>query len=163
MIAEAMVGNADGALDYYLRINPSAREAISEVHRCEPYVYAQMIAGPRRPDPRRGQELVADRHGGLELRRGHPVDPGHPARARGSADRPRPAGGVGRLPRHAALPRGDLPDRRLPGRPAPRDRSVTRLVVDGRPIEGNLAPLPSGRGAEIRVEAYLEAPARVSS
>jgi len=32
-------------MDYYLRINPSAREAISEVHRCEPYVYAQMIAG----------------------------------------------------------------------------------------------------------------------
>jgi cellobiose phosphorylase len=46
MIAEAMAGNVAGALDYYLRINPSAREAISEVHRCEPYVYAQMIAGP---------------------------------------------------------------------------------------------------------------------
>ena len=45
MIAEAIVGNGDGALDYYLRINPSAREAISDVHRCEPYVYAQMIAG----------------------------------------------------------------------------------------------------------------------
>ena len=38
-----------GALDYYLRINPSAREAISDVHRCEPYVYAQMIAGPDAP------------------------------------------------------------------------------------------------------------------
>ena len=46
MIAEALAGNPDGALDYYLRINPSAREAISEIHRCEPYVYAQMIAGP---------------------------------------------------------------------------------------------------------------------
>ena len=45
MIAEAITGNGDGALDYYLRINPSAREAISDVHRCEPYVYAQMIAG----------------------------------------------------------------------------------------------------------------------
>ena len=29
----------------YLRINPSARESISEVHKCEPYVYAQTIAG----------------------------------------------------------------------------------------------------------------------
>ena len=29
MIAEAITGNGDGALDYYLRINPSAREAIS--------------------------------------------------------------------------------------------------------------------------------------
>lgn len=45
MIAEAMAGDGDQAYDYYLRINPSAREEISEIHRCEPYVYAQMIAG----------------------------------------------------------------------------------------------------------------------
>jgi len=45
MIAEAMAGHGDAALDYYLRINPSAREAISDVHRSEPYVYAQTIAG----------------------------------------------------------------------------------------------------------------------
>ena len=45
MIAEAMLGNGAAAHDYYLRINPSNREQISEVHRCEPYVYAQMIAG----------------------------------------------------------------------------------------------------------------------
>ena len=45
IIAETRVGNADRALDYHLRINPSAREAISTLHRCEPYVYAQMIAG----------------------------------------------------------------------------------------------------------------------
>ncbi len=45
MIGEAMLGNGAAALDYYLRINPSAREGIGELHRCEPYVYAQMIAG----------------------------------------------------------------------------------------------------------------------
>lgn len=49
MIAEAIVGNGDNAFDYYKRINPSAREAISDQHRCEPYVYAQMIAGPDAP------------------------------------------------------------------------------------------------------------------
>ena len=49
MIAETMVGNGDTAHDYYTLINPSAREAISEVHRCEPYVYAQMIAGKDAP------------------------------------------------------------------------------------------------------------------
>jgi len=48
-IAEARAGSADRALDYYLRINPSVREAISEVHRLEPYVYAQMIAGRDAP------------------------------------------------------------------------------------------------------------------
>ncbi len=45
IIAETCVGNGDRAFDYYQRINPSVREAISEVHRCEPYVYAQTIAG----------------------------------------------------------------------------------------------------------------------
>lgn len=45
MIAEARIGRGEKAYDYYLRINPSAREEIAEVHRCEPYVYAQMIAG----------------------------------------------------------------------------------------------------------------------
>jgi cellobiose phosphorylase len=49
MIAEALVGHADQAFDYYSRLNPSQREAISEVHRCEPYVYAQMIAGKDAP------------------------------------------------------------------------------------------------------------------
>jgi cellobiose phosphorylase len=49
MIAETCVGNGDAAHDYYTRINPSAREAISDVHRCEPYVYAQMIAGKDAP------------------------------------------------------------------------------------------------------------------
>jgi len=45
MIAETKLGRGDQAFDYYLRINPSVREEISEVHRCEPYVYSQMISG----------------------------------------------------------------------------------------------------------------------
>ncbi len=49
MIAETVIGRGDRAFDYYKRINPSVREAISEVHRCEPYVYAQTIAGKDAP------------------------------------------------------------------------------------------------------------------
>jgi cellobiose phosphorylase len=49
MIAAALLGDGDRAFDYYTRINPSAREAISEVHRCEPFVYAQTIAGRDAP------------------------------------------------------------------------------------------------------------------
>lgn len=49
MIAETVIGRGDRAFDYYKRINPSAREAISEIHRSEPYVYAQMIAGKDAP------------------------------------------------------------------------------------------------------------------
>jgi len=45
MIAETIVGRGDQAFDYYKRINPSAREEISDLHKCEPYIYAQMIAG----------------------------------------------------------------------------------------------------------------------
>ncbi len=45
MASEAIMGHGDRAHDYYLRINPSARESIGDLHKCEPYVYAQMIAG----------------------------------------------------------------------------------------------------------------------
>ncbi|HEX7556395.1 MAG TPA: glycosyl transferase [Leptolinea sp.] len=49
MIAETKAGHGDKAFSYYQRICPSVREAISEVHRCEPYVYAQTIAGREAP------------------------------------------------------------------------------------------------------------------
>jgi cellobiose phosphorylase len=49
MIAEARAGHGDRAHDYYTRINPSAREELGDLHRCEPYVYAQMIAGRDAP------------------------------------------------------------------------------------------------------------------
>jgi cellobiose phosphorylase len=49
MIAAAMTGDGDAAFDYYQRLNPSARESLGAVHRCEPYVYAQMIAGRDAP------------------------------------------------------------------------------------------------------------------
>jgi len=50
MIGESRVGRGDYAFDYYTRTNPSAREEISDLHGCEPYVYAQMIAGPDSAD-----------------------------------------------------------------------------------------------------------------
>ena len=49
MIAESVVGRGDRAFEYYRCINPSAREMLSDVHKCEPYVYAQMIAGKDAP------------------------------------------------------------------------------------------------------------------
>ena len=45
MIAEALVGRGDKAFDYYSRIAPAYTEEYSEIHRMEPYVYAQMVAG----------------------------------------------------------------------------------------------------------------------
>lgn len=45
MIAETKLKRADRAFDYYKKIAPAYREDISDVHRMEPYVYSQMIAG----------------------------------------------------------------------------------------------------------------------
>ena len=43
--AEAVVGRGDKAFEYYSKIAPAFLEDISDLHRTEPYVYAQMIAG----------------------------------------------------------------------------------------------------------------------
>lgn len=43
--AEAVLGNGNRAFEYYSKIAPAFLEDISDLHRTEPYVYAQMIAG----------------------------------------------------------------------------------------------------------------------
>ncbi len=53
VIAETTLGRGDRAFEYYKKIAPAYLEDISEVHRLEPYVYAQMIAG--RDAPRHGE------------------------------------------------------------------------------------------------------------
>ena len=45
MIGETMIGRGDRAYEYYKKIAPSFLEDISELHKVEPYVYCQMIAG----------------------------------------------------------------------------------------------------------------------
>jgi len=44
-IGETRIGRGDKAFDYWKRIAPAYREEISDLHRMEPYVYSQMIAG----------------------------------------------------------------------------------------------------------------------
>ena len=45
IIAETLLNNNDQAFDYYKRITPAYLENISELHKTEPYVYSQIIAG----------------------------------------------------------------------------------------------------------------------
>lgn len=45
MIGETVRGNGNRAWEYYSKICPSYLEDISELHKTEPYVYAQMVAG----------------------------------------------------------------------------------------------------------------------
>lgn len=45
IIGETVLGRGDHAWEYFRKICPSYTEDISELHKVEPYVYAQMIAG----------------------------------------------------------------------------------------------------------------------
>lgn len=52
-IAETVIGRGDKAFSVYQKTCPAYTEEISEIHRTEPYVYSQMIAG--RDAPRHGE------------------------------------------------------------------------------------------------------------
>ena len=52
-IAETVIGRGDKAFSVYRKTCPAYTEDISEIHRTEPYVYSQMIAG--RDAPRHGE------------------------------------------------------------------------------------------------------------
>jgi cellobiose phosphorylase len=153
MIAEALIGRGDRAFDYYMRINPSFREAISEVHRCEPYVYAQMIAS--RHAPRAGEaknswltgtaawNLVAISQWILGIRpdyEGLLVDPVLPASWGGFFMR--------RVFRGATYEISVFKEPGTTGR-------VSRLVVDGTTLEHNLIP-PVPSGSVVKVDATIE-------
>jgi cellobiose phosphorylase len=151
MIAEVRTGNGDGAHDYYLRINPSAREQISEVHRCEPYVYAQMIAGPDAPTHGEAKNswltgtaawnYVAVTQWILGVRPGHGglvVAPVFPAGWPGFRMRRRFRG----VTYHIEV------QRRGSG------NSIS-LTVDGRPAAGNVIPPPPEGVEEVRVRATV--------
>ncbi len=45
MIAETKIDRPERAFEYYKKIAPAYREEISDLHRMEPYIYSQMIAG----------------------------------------------------------------------------------------------------------------------
>ncbi len=151
MIAEAMLGHGDKAYETYLRTNPSAREEISELHRCEPYVYAQMIAG--RDAPTYGEAKnswltgtaawnyvaitqwilgIRPTFDGLQIAPVIPEDwPGFEAT---------------RIFRSATY--HIRVERAGPG-------NTVRLTVDGQPIDGNVVPLPARGRTGVDVRAVL--------
>lgn len=45
IIGETVMGNGERAFELYKKIAPAYLEEISEIHKTEPYVYSQMIAG----------------------------------------------------------------------------------------------------------------------
>ena len=148
IIAETVLGNGRRAFDYYRRTAPAYREEASDVHRLEPYAYAQMIAG--KGAPRHGEaknswltgtaawSFVAVSQHLLGIRPdydGLVVDPclgpevadvTVTRRLRGATYRIEVVNGGGR---------------------------GGRLTVDGRPLEGNLVPYaPPGATVHVRCE-----------
>ncbi len=152
VIAETMVGNADRAFDAYLRINPSAREVLSEVHRCEPYVYAQMIAGKDATTPGEAKNswltgsaawnFVAITQWILGIRPEHEglrIDPCLPTDWKGYE--------AVRGFRGATYRISVRKERGVTGR-------VTSLLVDGRQVDGNIVA-PAPEGADVTIEATV--------
>ena len=87
-IANAKINNNDEAFNVYKRTCPAYTEEYSEIHRTEPYVYCQMVAGP---EAGRGQEQLAHRHRGMDLRRRLPASARRAAHIRRPEDRAAPA------------------------------------------------------------------------
>jgi cellobiose phosphorylase len=153
MIAETMIGRGDKAHDYYLRINPSAREKISDVHKCEPYVYAQMIAGKDAPDHGEAKNswltgaaawnYIAITQWMLGIRPtfdGLQIVPVIPAAWSGF--------GATRLYRGV---RYEIKvERGAPG-------NTIRLEIDGKPIAGNVIPIPPEGTTRIGVRVIMVA------
>ena len=54
-IANAEINNNDEAFNVYTRTCPAYTEEYSEIHRTEPYVYCQMVAGPEAPTTGEGK------------------------------------------------------------------------------------------------------------
>jgi cellobiose phosphorylase len=151
IIAETVLGNGDQAMDYYLCINPSAREKISDVHRCEPYVYAQMIAGQDAPTHGEAKNswltgtaawnYVAITQWILGIRptyRGLQVAPVIPK------DWP----GFETVRVFRGVTYQIRVERTGPG-------NTVVLMVDGQPIDGDMVPLPPEETSEVEVKVTL--------
>lgn len=50
MIAEALLGRAEMAFEYYKKMAPTTYNEIASVHMTEPYIYSQFIAGKDSPE-----------------------------------------------------------------------------------------------------------------
>lgn len=152
MIAETCIGRGDQAFDYYHRINPSVREEISEIHRCEPYVHAQMISGNEAAKPGEAKNswltgtaswnYVAITRYILGIRPtydGLSIAPVIPSDWNGFSA-VRLFRGVNYEISVVRMGKGNS----------------THMTVDGKPVAGNLIPLPAAGTKRVSVHVTLE-------
>ena len=152
-IAETVVGRGDRAWQVYTRTCPAFIEDISEIHRTEPYVYSQMIAGKDAPNFGEAKNSwltgtaawtfldvsqyilgIRPDYDGLL------IDPCIPSKLEGF-DAKRDFRGVTyrisvKNPDHV-------------------EKGIKKLIVNGTEVAGNLIPLDLVSGSEVTVEAIM--------
>ncbi len=139
MIAETLTGNGSSAWEYYRKICPSYLEDIHVLHKTEPYVYSQMIAGKDAFKPGEAKNswltgtaawnyYAVTRHilGIFSDYKGLRVDPCIPGSWDGYV--------VNRIFRGAKY-RIEIKN------PSHVSKGIKQLIVDGREIEGNIIPV----------------------
>ena len=132
--AAAYAGQGDKAFDWYSRIAPAFLEDISDLHRTEPYVYAQMVAG--KDAGRQGDQYILGITPDWD---GLKVDPSIPAAWDGfNATRQF---------------RGDKYEIEVKN-PSHVQKGVATLTIDGKAVDGCVIPFV-GDGATHKVEVVL--------
>ena len=148
--AETELGHGDRAFEVYRRTCPAFIEDISEIHRTEPYVYSQMVAGRDAPSFGEGKNSwltgtaawtflsVSQAILGVKpTLDGLAIDPCVPADVKGFSVVRRYRGAEYRI-------RVENPDGVQKG--------VRRMLVDGKAADGNLIPVqPAGSVVEVLV------------
>ncbi|OAM87279.1 glycosyl transferase [Termitidicoccus mucosus] len=146
------LGEGDRAFEYYLSICPAAKEARIETYRCEPYVYAQMIAGRDAATPGEAKNawltgtaawtFVTVSQGIFGLQPGYDglrLDPCIP--------RSWPGFSVTRRYRGATY-------HITVKNPGARSKGIESLKIDGRKISGNVIPI-AVPGSTVKIEAEI--------
>ncbi len=150
--AEAELGHGERAFEVYRRTAPAYIEDISEIHRTEPYVYSQMIAGKDAPTFGEGKNSwltgtaawtflsvsqailgVKPTLDGLE------IDPCIPGRVKGYTVTRRFRGAVYHI--------------RVEN-PGGAEHGVKELYLDGKRLDGSVIPVQSP-GAEVSVRVVM--------
>lgn len=152
-IAETVIGRGNRAWQVYTRTCPAYIEDISEIHRTEPYVYSQMIAGKDAPNFGEAKNSwltgtaawtfldvsqyilgIRPDYDGLI------IDSCIPDTMDGFTAKRKFRGNT----YHITV-----------RNPAHVQKGVTKLIVDGAAIDGNMIPAINGTGHDVTVEVTM--------
>ena len=152
-IAETVVGRGNRAWQVYTRTCPAYIEDISEIHRTEPYVYSQMIAGKDAPNFGEAKNSwltgtaawtfldvsqyilgIRPDYDGLV------IDPCIPSHMDGFTAKREFRG----VTYHITVKN-----------PSHVEKGVARTIVDGKEIAGNMIPAADVTGSDVNVEIIM--------